>query len=173
MGKELKKLIVDELTRRTREIDRCVLLNFRGLSADRAADVRARLRQDGISLKVVRNSLMARALANVGLDALGAVLDGPCALADGADDVISLSRVVTRLVNTTDGLTVLAGYGEGKVLSADDVRRLATVPSRPELVAHFLWASRAPVAAFAGTLSRLATRFTGLLDAVRRSRDQG
>ena len=168
MARELKQLIVDELTRRTEGMDRCVIIGFTELSAEASRNIRARLRQANITLHVVKNSLMARAFANVGLDALTGVLNGPCAVVSGADDVLALTRDVTQLVTGTAGLSIVAGYGEGELLSADDVRRFAAIPSRAQLLSRFLGVASTPLGSFVGVLARLETGFVTVLDAVRK-----
>ena len=86
MAKELKRLVVEELTKRYGNVDRFVLVNFTGISAQLAAEIRASLRDGNITLHVVKNSLMARALANSPqrrLESLTQFLQGTTAIATG------------------------------------------------------------------------------------------
>ncbi|HUW55249.1 MAG TPA: 50S ribosomal protein L10 [Planctomycetota bacterium] len=168
MARQLKQLIVDELTRRTERLEHCVIVNFTGLSAETAADVRRRLREAGITLHVVKNSLMARALTHAGLDRLAGTLTGPCALVTGAPDVVQLAKDLTRLTGATRGLAVAWGYGEGRLLTADDVRSFATMASRPQLVARLLQVAQTPLTGFVGVLGTLVRNFVGVLDAIAR-----
>ena len=85
MAKQLKQLIVEEMTQAFGSLDRCVVVNFSGVTSQAAEAIRAKLRAQGITLKVVKNSLMARAFSQAGLEKLVGLLEGPCAVAAGGD----------------------------------------------------------------------------------------
>jgi len=172
VAKELKQLIVDELTSRVEGLDRCVVMNFTGVSAEADVEIRARLREQDIDLTVVKNSLMARALKNVGLEAMVGLLDGPCAVVTGGEDVIQLARAVTDLTDANKGMVIRGGYGDGQVLAAEDVRRFTTIPTRPVLIAQLLAAMQGPVRKLAGTLGTFTRSFVCALDAVAKKRGE-
>ena len=171
MAKELKKLIVEEMTREYSGVDRCVVVNLTGIPSETAARIRARLREHHITLKVVKNSLMARAFANVGLGKLVGLLEGPCAIATGGADVVELAKVITELAGKAK-IEIRGGYGEGQLLASGDVRRFATIPARPTLIAGFLWAAKGPVRRMAATLGTFTRGFVTALDAVAKKRGE-
>jgi len=172
VAKELKSLIVDEMTQRYQGLDRCVVLNFRGLSAQATVEIRRRLREHQIDLKVVKNSLMARALKNVGLENLVGLLEGPCAVATGGRDVVELAKVLSELSGKGDRIVIRGGYGEGQVLASADVKRFTLIPARPVLIAHLLSVMQAPVRNFVGTLGTFTRSFVTALDAVAKKRGE-
>lgn len=171
MAKELKQLIVDELTQRYRGLDRCVVVNFSGVSSEASVAIRNRLREQQIDLMVVKNSLMARALKNVGLESMVGLLDGPCAVASGGEDVIQLAKVVSELADANRQMAIRGGYGDGQVLASEDVRRFTTIPGRPVLIASLLSAMQSPVRGLAVTMNAFARDFVCVLDAVAKKRD--
>ena len=170
MAKELKQLIVDELTQQYENLDRCVVVDFTGVSAEASVEIRNRLREQNIDLKVVKNSLMARALSNVGLESMVGLLEGPCAVATGGEDVIQLAKAVTELSGAKKQLVVRGGYGDGQVLASEDVRRFTTIPTRPVLIASLLCAMKGPVRKLAGTMAVFTRNFVCALDAVAKKR---
>ena len=176
MAKELKRLIVEELTKRYENIDRCVLVNFTGVSGQLADEIRASLRDADITLHVVKNSLMARALANSPqgrLASLTQFLEGTTAIATGADDVIGLVKGMVDVAQRCGNFRITGGFGEGRPLAAGDIRRYAAIPPREHLLAQLLGAAASPLGAFARTLDGFTRSFVRVLDAVARKRTDG
>jgi large subunit ribosomal protein L10 len=172
MAKELKQLIVEELSRRYKDVDRCVVVNILGVSAVAADEIRSRLRASGVSLETVKNSLMARALARVGLEKMTGLLRGPCALATGAEDVVQLAKTVSEMAARNKNFVIRGGYTEGRLLDTGEVRRFATIPPRLVLVAQFAGVAQGPLRAIVGTLGALVRNFVGAIDAVARKRGE-
>ncbi len=170
MAKQLKQLIVEEMVQRFGSMDRCVVVNFSGVSSQAAEVIRRRLRDQKITLKVVKNSLMARAFAQAGLEKLVGLLEGPCAVATGGEDVVALAKAVTELADKDKNFAVRGGFGEGQVLGTQDLRRYASIPARPVLVAQFLSMAQAPVRGMVGALAGVIRQFVGTLDAVAKKR---
>jgi len=170
MGKELKKLIVEELAGRYTKMNRCVVVNMSRISSLASDEIRRRLRAHQIDVKVVKNSLMAQAFKRIGLEKLVGLLEGPCAVVTGGEDVVELAKKVTELANQNRNIVIRGGYGEGQVLGSLDVRRFAGIPPRPVLIAGFLSASLGPVRGFAGILGGFTRRFVTVLDAVAKKR---
>jgi large subunit ribosomal protein L10 len=170
MGKELKKLIVDELAGRYTGLDRCVVVNMSGISSLAASEIRNRLRAHHIDVKVVKNSMMAHAFRRIGLEKLVGLLGGPCAVVTGGEDVVELTKAVTELANQNRNIVIRGGYGEGLVLGMMDVRRFAAIPPRPVLIAGFLAAAMGPVRGLAVTMGGFTRSFVCALDAVAKKR---
>ena len=170
MGKELKKLIVEEMVRRYTALDRCVVVNFSRVSSIAAAEIRSRLRAHHIDMEVVKNSLMARAFTRIGLEKLVGLLEGPCIVVTGGEDVVELAKTVTELASQNRSIVIRGGYGDGQVLGPVDVRRFASIPPRPVLVAIFLWAALGPLRTFVGSLGAFTRNFVCALDAVAKKR---
>ncbi len=173
MAKELKRLIVEELTKRYGNIDRCVLVNFTGVSAQLANEIRGSLRDANITLHVVKNSLMARALVNVGLESLTGMIQGTTAIATGAEDVVGLVKGLVDIADRRRNFRIAGGFGEGQPLTVEDIRRYAAIPSRAHLLAQLLGAALSPLGAFVRTLGSFTRNFVTVLDAVAKKRSDG
>jgi len=176
VAKELKRLVVEELTNRYQNVDRCVLVNFTGVSAQLADEIRASLRDANITLHVVKNSLMARALLHSPqrrLEGVTGFLEGTTAIATGADDVVGLVRGMVEVAQRWGNFRIAGGFGEGQPLAADDIRRYAAIPPREHLLAQFLGAVVSPLRTFVRALDGFTTNFVRVLDAVARKRTDG
>jgi large subunit ribosomal protein L10 len=173
MAKELKQLIVEEMGRRYAGLDRCVIVNFTGISAGLADEIRSRLRRQNIDLHVVKNSLMARAFEKIGLEKLVGLLEGPCAVVTGGKDVVDLAKAACELTQKTRNIVIRGGYGEGLVLASGDVRRFATIEPRPVLIAKLLGSIKAPVNRMVWTLGAFVRNFVSVLDAAAKKRGTG
>jgi large subunit ribosomal protein L10 len=170
MAKELKQIIVDEMTQRYSGLDRCIVVNFSGVSSLASGEIRRRLREQNINFKVVKNSLMARAFKQVGLEKLVGLLEGPCAVAIGGEDVVQLAKAVAELADKNKKLVIRGGYGEGMVLGLGEVRRFATIAPRPVLIAQLLGTAQAPLSRMVGALGGVTQKFVGTLDAVAKTK---
>ena len=173
MAKELKQLVVAELIERYTGMDRCVVVGFKGISSEADVEIRNTLREAGISLNVVKNSLVAQAFKNVGLEDLVGILEGSCAIATGGSDVVELAKVVNEVSIKTKILEIKGGYAERQTLQAADVKRLAQIPPKPVLLANLLYAAKYPVTRMVGTLSAFTRGFVIACDAIARKKGDG
>ena len=166
MAKQLKQLIVEEMSQQFGSVDRCVVMNYSGVTSQAAEIIRRRLREQKITIKVVKNSLMARAFSQAGLEKLVGLLEGPCAVATGGEDIVSLAKAVAELADKNKSFVIRGGYGEGMLLGTQEVRRFAAIPSRSVLTAQFLCAAQGPARGFVCAMAGVTRKFVGTLDAV-------
>lgn len=169
MSRKLKKLMVAEMADRFSDLDEhgCVLVGYRGLSANDASNLRGQLAEDGTDMMVIRNSLFRMALEEIGVPELGEAVDGPTAVVRG-EDPVQAAKAVDAATEIAPTLAVLGGYAEGKVLSPEEVDRLAQLPDRQTLLVQVLTGMSAPARQFANCLSgglrQLASVFRQIKD---------
>ena len=113
---------------------------------------------------------MARALSQAGLEKLVGLLEGPCAVAAGGEDVVALAKAVTELADKNKSFVIRGGYGEGMVLGAQEVRKFSRIPPRPVLVAQWLCVAQGPVRGMVGAMAGVPRQFVGALDAVAKKK---
>jgi large subunit ribosomal protein L10 len=113
---------------------------------------------------------MAKALSSVGLEKLVPLFDGPSAIATGGSDVVELAKVLTETAGKVKQVVIKGGYAEGQVLRTEDVRKFASIPPRPALVAGFLSIAQGPVRNFACTMNTFTRNFVVVVDAVAKKR---
>ena len=138
MSKPVKKLVRDELIRRFTGVTQLAIVGFQGVDASTTNEVRARLREKDIRMTVVKNSLARQAFRELGIEAVGGLLDGASAVAYGADSVVTVVRELLDIHRETPNLTVKAAFLEGQVFGPDEIDALSKYPTREEAVAQVL-----------------------------------
>ena len=166
MARELKQLIVKELTDRYSGMDRCVVVDLAGVKSTTLTEIREELRKQGITLSVVKNSLAMKALSELGLGELGVLLQGPSALAVGESDALSLVKTIV-VCASKNKIVIKGALAEGRVFEQSETMRLARLPDKKTLQAQFLATMLAPVSGLVGVMAGVVRKFLGTLEAVR------
>lgn len=148
-----------------------VVADHRGVSVAEMTDLRRRARESGVTLRVVRNTLLKRAVAGTDYECLADVATGPTMLAFSNDDPGSAARLLKEAVREIEELDVKAVSIGGQLFDADDIDRVATLPTRDEAIAMLMSVMQAPVAKFVRTLIEVPGKLTRTLAAVRDSKE--
>lgn len=144
--------------------------DFTGLDVARITDLRRRLRAVGVEYVVVKNTLARRALTDAQRTGLEPHLAGPTALALAGADPAAAAKVLTDFAREFEKPAIKVGLVEGKPVTAAQIKHLAALPSKPELLARLGGALQSPLAGFAGALYGLLYAMVGALDALRTQR---
>ena len=132
---EHKKQVVSEITEKIRNAKSVVLVEYKGLTVEKATELRNKCREAGVEYKVYKNTLMRFAFEELGYNDMSVNLEGPNAIAMSYEEEVSAARVTNDFAKTSNDTIVLkAGIAEGKVMNADEVKALASVPSREILL---------------------------------------
>jgi len=169
MPSRLKQMIAEEMSARFRGAENIIFVGYRGLSAGQMAEFRAELRKEHLHLRVVRNRITVRALAELGHpEKVKDLFDGPTAIMDG-EDPVSMAKAAVAFAKRNKSLEVKGGLVEGEVLTAREVVRLSTMPNRQEMRAQLVGtvlgvggrlvaALRAPGGRIAGALEAMGKK---------------
>ncbi|MEG2582992.1 MAG: 50S ribosomal protein L10 [Oscillospiraceae bacterium] len=149
---DAKKLIVNQVADRLKAAQAGVLADYRGLTVSQDTELRAKLREAGVDYAVIKNSLIRFAAEQVGIENLEPILHGPTALATSNDDVISAAKVLVDFSKENKELEIKAGFVDGKVITADEVKVYASIPSKEVLISKMLGSLQSPISALARTL---------------------
>ena len=142
-----------------------VVTHYMGLTVAEMTDLRLRLRKEGASLKVVKNTLVQKALDGVAGEAGDALFKGPVAIAYGPDPV-SAAKVVTQYAKDNDKFTVVGGIlGQTTILDKAAVTSLATLPSLDQIRARLVGLLNAPATKIAGILQAPAGQLARVIQA--------
>ncbi len=171
--KAQKQETVTALVGRLKRAPTVYLADFTGLNVAKATELRRRLRAAGVEYVVVKNTLARRALDAAEVSGLSEHLAGPTALVLAGADPVGAARVLAEFARENEKPAIRVGLVEGKALSTDQVKRLATLPSRPELLAQLGGAFQAPMAGFLGAMQGLLQMMVGALEALRTQRAAG
>lgn len=152
MSKVIKNHIINELTRELDGHGEVLVVDVSGLTGNEVNALRVELSAKDISLLTVKNSLARRACDGTTLEALGPVLEGPSTLVWGGEDVVALSREITKWAKEFDTLAIKGGAVDGKSLDAAGVDKLSKSPGRPELLSIIAGLILSPGGNIAGAL---------------------
>ena len=166
MLKREKERVVADLVERLRSSDTLIVADYRGLTMPEIDGVRTEVLKHGARFTVVKNTLTKRAAEEAGVPELVELLDGPTAIAFvGEGDMVGVAKALNDTARQTKILTLRGGILQGKPMSADQVRDLASLPPAEVLRGQVLGAIVAPLDAIAGLINAPLQDLVGLIDA--------
>ena len=169
MNKTEKGQLVSELREKIKGAKALYYTDFTGLNVKRMTELRRRLRRAGVEYVVIKNTLALRAVNESGL--VGERLKGPTGIVV-ATDAVAGAKVLTDFAKENDQKpAVKGGLFDGRTIDSAQVTKLASMPSREQLLAELGGGLMGPLAAFAGALNGLLYTFVGALDALKTQRD--
>tara|TARA_R100001039_G_scaffold38715_1_gene41182 strand:+ start:2583 stop:3110 length:528 start_codon:yes stop_codon:yes gene_type:complete len=164
---EDKKQIVSEVNEAATSALSAVLADYRGVSVSDLTTLRKAARENGVYLRVVRNTLLKRAVASTDYECLNPVLTGPTILAFSMEDPGAAARVLKDFAKGNDKFEVKALSIGGKLLGADQLDALASLPTYDQAVSMLMSVMLAPVTKLARTFNEVPTKVTRAVAAVR------
>ena len=164
-----KEAVVAEVAQALSGAQAIVLAENRGMAVADMTQLRAKARASGIYFRVVKNTLVRRAVADTPYAKLADQMTGPLAYGIGTDPV-AVAKVLSDFAKGNDKFVIRAGAMPGQVMSAKDVVALASLPPREELLAKLMGTMQAPIAKFVRTLNEVPARFVRTVAAVRDSK---
>jgi large subunit ribosomal protein L10 len=170
MKRNDKEQLVTELTTKIKGAKALYYTDFTGLNVKRMTDLRRRLKKAGIEYVVIKNTLALRAVNDSGL--VGTRLKGPTGLIVSKDP-ISAAKLLTDFAKENEQRpSVKGGMLEGVAIDEAQVKKLASMPSREQMLAELGASMQAPLAAFVGALNGMLYMFAGALDALKTQREE-
>jgi large subunit ribosomal protein L10 len=154
---EDKKAIVADVGAQLAGAQTVVLAEYRGIPVEQLTKLRASARDQGVYLRVLKNTLARRAAQGTQFEPLADSMVGPLIYGISADPIAS-AKVLQSFAKTQDLLVIKAGLYNGKLLDVAGVKSLASIPSRDELLSQLLGVMLAPVSAMARVLGAVATQ---------------
>ena len=152
---ESKKAIVAQLTERFQNAQAGVLADYRGLTVAQDTALRVKMREAGVEYTVLKNNLVRFAANEAGLSELDSILHGPTAIATSADDVVAPAKVLVEFAKENEALELKGGFVDGKVISLEEVKTYAAIPSKEVLISKMLGSLQSPIGALARTLQAI------------------
>jgi large subunit ribosomal protein L10 len=168
---EEKQAVVAEIGAEVAQAQAIVVAEYRGLGVAAMTDLRKQARTSGVYLRVLKNTLARRAVAETPFAGLSDKMVGPLAYGICSDPV-KVAKVLHDFARSNDKFVIKAGALANQVMSAKDVASLATMPSRDELIAKLMGTMQAPIATFVRTLNEVPGRFVRTLAAVRDQKEK-
>ncbi|HZE75157.1 MAG TPA: 50S ribosomal protein L10 [Gemmatimonadales bacterium] len=170
MSKTERQATVEALSAQLRGSPNLYVTDFSGLNVLRMTEFRRRLRAAGVEYIVVKNTLAQRALAANAVTGLDPHLKGPTGLVLAGNDPVAAAKVITDFAREFERPAIKIGLVDGKAVTSDQVKRLASLPSREQLLSQLAGAFQAPLAQLAGAMNGLLYQVVGALEALRSQR---
>ncbi len=174
MVKEYKVTRVDVLKKRLENARAIVLVDYKGINVESDNLLRTRLRKADVDYFVAKNTLIRIALNDLGITSLDGELHGPTAIAVSKKDEASPAREISKFVETEMDNKELLSYKAGligdQIFTPVQLKQLAALPSREELIARVLAGFNAPITGFVGVLQGVIRKFVYAVDAIAKSK---
>ena len=155
---ELKQPIVDEIKSVIDGAQGVVAVKYLGITVDQDTKLRKELRENGVTYKVYKNTLIKRAIAGTEFEPLGADLEGSTALAVSKTDATAPARIISKYFKEAPMLELKGGIVEGKYYDAKQMVAIAAIPGREELLSRLLGSLQSPIANFARVINQIAEK---------------
>ena len=165
-----KKAVVAEVSAELAKAQAVIVAEYRGLEVGQITELRAKARASGVYLRVLKNTLVRRAVAGTPFEGLASSMVGPLIYGISADPVAP-AKVLSEFAKSNDKLVVKAGAMPNYVMDVAGVKALASMPSREELLATLLGTLQAPVAKFVRTLNEVPGKFVRTVAALRDAKE--
>jgi large subunit ribosomal protein L10 len=175
MLKQEKERVVAELVERLKASDTLLIADYRGLDMKEIDAVRTKLLEHGARFSVVKNTLTRRAAAEAGIEELNEFLDGPTAIAFVAGgDMVAVAKALDQSAKDTKILALKGGILQGAVITAEQVKELASLPPTDVLHGQIVGAIVGPLNAIVGIFAAPLRDMVGIVDArIRQLEEQG
>jgi large subunit ribosomal protein L10 len=166
---EQKQAVVAEVAKEVAGAKAIVMVENRGMAVADMTKLRAKARASGVYFRVVKNTLVRRAVANSPYATLADKMVGPLAYGMGPDPV-AVAKVLSDFAKGHEKFVITGGAMPGQMMSAKEITALAMLPSREELLSKLVGTMQAPIAKFVRTLNEVPSKFVRALAAVRDAR---
>ena len=163
-----KHEIVDAVHKQFESATLAVLSEYRGVDVAGMGDLRRQAREAKVHIQIVKNTLARRAVENTQFECLKDEIEGPLALAL-SDDAVAVAKTVSDFAGRNDNFRIKNGAMNGELVSAQQLEKIAKLPSRDELLAKLLGTLAAPMQKLVSTLNEIPSGFVRTLAAVRDS----
>jgi large subunit ribosomal protein L10 len=165
LNRKEKEQIISDFNKKIEGYKAVVLTHYRGLNVDQMNHLRKRLREEKVSYHVIKNTLMRLASKGTDLEKLGDYFEGPTAIAISYGDPILLAKVLLEFIKTQPSLKIKVGLIEGRVAPPEEVKALATMPSREVLLAQILGEIQTSGGQVMGAILSILQQMLGIIQA--------
>jgi large subunit ribosomal protein L10 len=148
------------------------LLGYQGITVPQVTELRNRVRSSGGEYVVVKNTLALRAIDSKALSQLKDHFVGPTAVVYSSKDPVALAKALTDSVKDMPALQFKAGLVEGRAIAAEQIKDIASLPSREELIAKLLFLLQSPITRLARVLAAVPQSFVMVLDQIRVKKEE-
>lgn len=172
LSRESKESLVESYQGGVAAAPNVFLVKYQGITVPQVTDLRTRVRESGGHYEVVKNRIVLRVIDGSALEGLKEHFEGPTAVAYNEDDPVALAKVLTDFAKEVPAIEFKAGLVDGQVVEAEEVKQIAKLPSREELIAKLLFLLQSPITGFVRVLAALPREFVTVLEQVRQEKEK-
>jgi large subunit ribosomal protein L10 len=162
-----KKEVVERLAKDFKESEISILVDYKGLNVLKMTELRAIIRNEVIRLEVVNNSLLERESEGTDGDLMKDFFKGPNAIILSKKDPVAPAKILMNFAKDNDKLEIKAGALSGKLISPEDIKQLAKLPSKEELLGQLVYTLNAVPTSLVNVLSGVPRAFVNVLNAIK------
>ena len=168
---EQKQAMVSEVSAKLANAQTLIVAEYRGLDVERVTQLRSKARKSGVYLRVLKNTLARRAVQGTPFEKLSGQMVGPL-MYGISEDPVAGAKVLSEFAKENELFVIKAGAMSGSVMSAQDIKALASLPGREQLLATLLGTMQAPVAKLARTMNEVPGKFVRTLAALKEQKEK-
>jgi len=139
VNKEAKIALYDEIKEKLSKATHVVMVDYSGVNVEEITKLRSECRAAGVEYKVYKNTLVARAAKELGIEGWDQFLEGTNAFAFSYEDVVAPSKILYEFGKKTEKCTIKCGYMDGKVTTVQEEEALAKLPGKDALIVQLIW----------------------------------
>lgn len=171
LSRQQKENMVDSYQAGLAKAPHAVLIDYKGVTVTEVSELRRKVREAGGQYQVVKNRLVLRAIGGEALEQVKEQFQGPTAVAYSGDDPVGLAKAVTDFAKEVPAIEVKGGLVEGQPVAAEEVKQIAQLPGREELLSKLVFLLQSPVSSFVRTLAAMPRQFVVVLDQIRQQKE--
>ncbi|MGE3920147.1 MAG: 50S ribosomal protein L10 [Gammaproteobacteria bacterium] len=164
---EDKKTIVAEVTDVAQQSISAAAAEYRGLTVTELTQLRVKARESSVYLKVVRNTLARRAVEGTEFECMKEIFFGPLILAFSKHEPSAPARLFRDFLKSNEKLVVRGLSVAGRLIAANELDKIASLPTREEALASLMAVMKAPITKFVRTLAEPTAKLVRTIAAVR------
>ena len=165
--KAFKSEKIDAMKAKFEKAQVAVVTEYKGYSVEEITNLRRNLQKEGGDYTVTKNTLAKIAIKGTEFEALADLCKGPVAIAFGFEDQVSPAKIVSKFIKDSKKGAILGAVLDGKVLSVEETKALANLPSKEELYAKMLGSINSPASGIVGSINAVMASLTRAVAAVR------
>ncbi len=166
-----KQELVERLSKQLSEAEIAIVVDYKGLTVLQITELRAKLRDAGVQMEVVKNTLMRRASQGTGAEVLTDLYKGPNAIVTSQDDPVAPAKILADFAKDNEKLELKGAALSGSLLDEEGIKQLAKMPSKEELLAKLVYTLNAVPTNLVNVLSGVPRSFVNVLNAVKDQKD--
>ena len=168
-----KDLIIKEIEKELKKGEPFFVVRHDSVPASNIDKLRAKLRGTKTRYFVVKNTLGQKAFERANLKDLAGHIIGACGIAFTSGDIVQSAKTLVEFSKENESFKVQAGYMQGRLVSVDQIKVLASLPAREVLLAKVVGGIQAPISGFVNVLAGTLRKFVNVVDAIARKKNQG